>query len=354
MTIDQVTVLSTDGTVLAAGGDAFLANSGKMVGLEKRVSSDMQDNVRQTLTPYLGLGNFEVSVAARLNTDKRQINETNYDPEGRVERSVRTVKDTGSSQNANRAWATGVEQNVPAEEGAAQSGGDQSKRQNERREETVNYEVSTKTTATVSEGYKIEKLAVAVVINRKRLAAVLGESASPGALEARIKEVERLVTSAAGADTKRGDQITVEAVDFAGATNGLEPVPGPPVVDQLLHYTGAVLNSLTVLAVTVLLIWFGLKPALKVLAQQAPPPQLAATPILAVSGAAGARAIGAPGAAGVSEATAGLPPPEGEAPPGSPPGTGPARGLPPKKRLEQIVQFKEQQAAALLKQWMRE
>ena len=52
-----------------------------MLALEKSVSQDIQDSVRKTLAPYLSLRNFQISVAARLNTDKKQVNETTYDPE---------------------------------------------------------------------------------------------------------------------------------------------------------------------------------------------------------------------------------------------------------------------------------
>src|SRR5262245_48445115 len=150
MTIDQVTVLNTDGTILASGGDSASAAPGKMVSLEKSISKELQDNIARTLTPYLGLSNFEISVAARLNTDKRQINETAYSPESRVERSVRVIKETGSQQNINSRTPVSAEQNVPADQQATPGGGDQSKKANERREELTNYEVGTKTTSTVS------------------------------------------------------------------------------------------------------------------------------------------------------------------------------------------------------------
>lgn len=182
MSIDQVRVLTTDGAVLAAGGDMANAVPGTMVELEKTIAKELQDNVRKTLAPYLGLDNFTISVAARLNMDKRQINETSFDPESRAERSLRVVRETGSSQNSASRPAVGVEQNVPSEQTATASG-DQSKRANERREELRNYELSSKTISTVSEGYKIENLTVAVVINRKRLMASLGESATPEAVE---------------------------------------------------------------------------------------------------------------------------------------------------------------------------
>ena len=71
--------------------------------------------------------------------------------------------------------------------------GDQSKRSNERREELRNYELSSKTISTVSEGYKIENLTVAVVINRKRLMASLGDAATPEAVDKQVKEIQALV-----------------------------------------------------------------------------------------------------------------------------------------------------------------
>ena len=63
-----------------------------MLALEKTVSREILDNVRKTLTPYLGLRNFQISVAARLNTDKKQTNETIFNPDSRVERSVRSCE----------------------------------------------------------------------------------------------------------------------------------------------------------------------------------------------------------------------------------------------------------------------
>ncbi len=126
---------------------------------------------------------------------------------------MRVIKETGNQQNTNSRTAVGVEQNVPAEQ-ASTASGDQSKRSNERREELTNYEVGSKTTSTVSEGYKIDQLTVAVVINRKRLLASLGEGAGPEAVDKQLKEVERLIESAAGIDAKRGDRITVAAVEF--------------------------------------------------------------------------------------------------------------------------------------------
>ena len=157
MTANQVSVISTDGAVLASSMDATTEVSSKAVELERSIARQLQDNVRRTLVPYLGLENFEVSANVRLNVDKRQTNETAYDPDKRVERSVRVVKEAQSAQEASGRSTVSVEQNVPGE-GSGAAGSDQNKRAQDRKEETTNYEIATKSTATTSEGYRIENL----------------------------------------------------------------------------------------------------------------------------------------------------------------------------------------------------
>lgn len=338
MTIDQVTVLSTDGTILASGGDQANATPAKTLSLEKTVARELQENIAKTLAPYLGFNNFEISVAARLNTDRRQINETAFNPESRVERSVRVVKETGNQQNTNSRAAVGVEQNVPAEQTATAASGDQSKRSNERREELTNYEVSSKTISTVSEGYKVEQLTVAVVINRKRLLAALGEGAGQEAIDKQIKEVERLIETAAGIDAKRGDRVTVAALEFQQG-NQLEPVAGPSILEQLLGHVGSIVNALAIVGVSALLIWFGLRPATKALLEakvREPEPvaRLQAEPQSAATASAAPAVTGEGAPNLIADLTEKL-------------------GRTPLKRLEQMIDYDEEQAAAILKQWMR-
>ena len=346
MTIDQVTILNTDGVVMASGSDAFNASPAKMLSLEKTVAKELQDNVMQTLAPYLGTDNLRVRVALRLNTDKRQINETNFNPEGKAERSVRTVKETGTSLNANGPKASvGVEQNIPADQATPGGGpGEQSKKQNERREELTNYEVSSKTIQTISEGYKIEKLSIAVVVNRKRILASLGDGANPEALAKQLKEVERLVETAAGLDSKRGDHISVAAVEFLPSDTVGEALPPPGIFARLLDHTGSFIRAITMLAVTMLVIWFGLRPALRALMQGGgPPSESGQTPQLQSNSSSPAPAVTSATSAKVSR----------EQTPNLIADLTSKMGRTPQKRLEQMIDFDEEQASAILKQWMR-
>src|SRR5690606_10921789 len=81
MTAENVTVLDTTGTLLASGGDPRNLAAGQKAGLEEMIGRRVSDNIRKTLTPYLGIDNFQVSVAATLKTDRQRINQTIYDPE---------------------------------------------------------------------------------------------------------------------------------------------------------------------------------------------------------------------------------------------------------------------------------
>ncbi len=346
MTPAEVTVLSTDGVLLASGDDQADAAPGAMLALEKTVAREILDNVRKTLTPYLGLPNFQISVSARLNTDKKQTNETIFNPDLRVERSVRVVKQNQVSQNStNSAAPTTVQRNVPQENSSANDG-KQSNEETKKQEELTNYELSSKTISTVSGGYGIENLSVAVLVNRASLLASLGGNPTPDVVERRMNELQQLVASSAGTRSDRGDIIKVVAVDFVDSGHDLEPQPQPTLGETLLHQSGTVVNAATILAVSLLLIWFGLRPATKA--------------ILAISGRDAETAAELAALENFAEAGS-----SGEAVAQLPNWTAPGDGnliedltnspkRSPQKRLEQIVEFDEEKATGVLKQWLHQ
>ena len=213
MKLEDVTVLNVDGSLLAYGADSVEKSPDNLLALEKEVSQQIRENVSRTLTPYLSAQNFQISVAARLNADKTQTNETIYNPDSRVERSVRVTKEQQSSQNAAGEQPAGVEANLPKPK-ATSGESKQSNDQTQKREELTNYEVSSKSIQTTSAGFVVQNLSVAVLINRAALAASLGGKPSADAIAAQVQEIEQLVASAAGLNRERGDAVKVAVVDF--------------------------------------------------------------------------------------------------------------------------------------------
>ncbi len=338
MSVDQVTVLNTDGTLLSAGDDLAEQAPGKMLTLEKTVSKDIQDDIRRELTPYLGLHNFQISVAAKLNTDNRQTNETIYNPDSRVERSTRVVKENNTVNNSTSQAPTSVASAVPQDKPAASTGdAKNSTTDNSKREELTNYELSSKVVTTVSGGYGIDHLSIAVLVNRAALANPKG-----GTAEAQLADIEALTTSAAGLRKERGDTIKVLAADFAEAGHDLDPIPSPGIVDVLMRQSGTAINALAVVVVAVLLIVFGIRPLTRVLRPAEEPSAMAlvaAAPVPALEApsvdvASGPQVIDARPEANLIEDVT----------------SRPRRS--PQRRLEQMVEFDEDQAATILKQWV--
>lgn len=349
----QVTVVDTDGRLLAAGDDGSNGGAVMAAGLEQSVQSSIDDSIRRALAPYLGIGHFQSSVQVELNTDKKEIKETVFDPNSRVERSVRIVREAGTSENATANTPTGVSQNVPQPKQQNNSStGENSSEKNERREELTNYEINQKTTSTQSDGYSIERLSVAVVIDRNRLLQAAGAKADPKLIDAQIARIRDLVATAAGVDEKRGDVINVTAVDFMDAPDTAMAPATTPLSDMVVRQLGTFANAAALLGGIALVLWFGVRPLMRQTAASAPEgetlpvefeagnpfdmddfpeeqkAQLAAPGTIAAFG----ETIGGDDLDDLKE----------------------RMRVPPQHRIEQMIDLDEERVAAILKQWVQE
>ncbi|MEY9167224.1 flagellar biosynthesis/type III secretory pathway M-ring protein FliF/YscJ [Sinorhizobium fredii] len=152
-----------------------------------------------------------------------------------------------------------MQQNVPqaAPRGGA---GQQSSDEAEKKEEQTNYEINSKTIATVKNSYSIERLSIAVVVNRGRLAAMVGETADQVKIDAYLQDMQKIVASAAGVDPSRGDVVTLNAMDFVDTQLLDQPVTGPGVMEMLTRNLGGIINSLAFIVVAFLVVWLGMRP----------------------------------------------------------------------------------------------
>jgi len=258
LSADKVTVLDSNGSLLAVGDDPSNSSLTRSMGVERTIESQIEDNIYRALMPYLGNGNLRASVRADVNTDTRQIEETIYDPESRVERSVQVVRANDTSNKSAQNTPTSVQQDLPS--GTAPSpDAPQSSQQSERKEETTNYEMNSKRIATISNGYSVSKLSIAVVVNQQRLAALIGKDATPEQIAARVAEIEKIASTAAGVDPARGDSITVTSVEFIDGLDG-EPIEAAGFLDGLGTQMGTIINAAAFILVAFLMAWFGLRP----------------------------------------------------------------------------------------------
>lgn len=269
MKLENVSVASTDGRILAVGGDEKSAASVGLAELERSMATELEGRADRTLRSLLGSGNYQVSVTVKLDVDRQQINETVFDPKSRIERSVRTVRQSGSSEDGGSRQAVGVESSIPRADGAAAEA-ERRRQKEDRREEVVNYELNSRTVQTVREGHRIQRLAIAVVVSKKHVVDGLGAGADSGAVEGKLSELKRLVSAATGLSAERGDVIELSATDVLGTVVHLEPSPSPGVVEALMRNASTIISAMAAAFIVLLVSSMVLRPSLKALQTEAP------------------------------------------------------------------------------------
>mgnify|MGYP001791833555 FL=1 len=137
--------------------------------------------------------------------------------------------------------------------------------------------------------------------------------------------------TAAGFSEARGDQLQVSAVPFAPDATSLEPLQPQGVLAIISNQLGTVINALLVLVVATLMIWFGLRPAVKALTAK---PER--DPINELLQGPDGEGVDAPEEEELSLID----------------GIKARLGKTPQARLEQVVDYDEEKAAELLKQWL--
>ncbi|WP_459457808.1 flagellar basal-body MS-ring/collar protein FliF [Rhizobium sp. No.120] len=350
--VDDVTILDSTGQLLASGDDPGNGALSRNLSIVQNVQSEVESNIDKALAPFLGMDNFRSSVTAQLNTDSQQVQETTFDPDSKVERSVRTVKEAQKSQQSQPDTAATVEQNIP--QAAPKSGGNSptSNDQSDKREEQTNYEINSKTTATTRNSYKIEKLSVAVVVNKGRIAQMVGEGADQAKVDAYIAEMQKIVATAAGVDPARGDVVTVNAMNFLDSQLLEDTSSGFSITDMLSRNMAGIINSLAFVAVAVLIVWMGFRPLIRSLG--------GANGGAALPEAAGlelpdfAPAVGGPGAALMDGfgSDFGFDSTDDLLTTGDDAGTFNRRVKEgPERRLSRMVEISEERAAKILRKW---
>jgi flagellar M-ring protein FliF len=133
-------------------------------------------------------------------------------------------------------------------------------------------------------------------------------------------------------------------VDFVDSSRDLEPAPAPSILEILARQTGSIINDGAVVLAAAMVVWFGVRSGLKILL---PPP--------AVAGAAASDASAAATPALVA------PDPSQNFLVESDDGRDAfleallaRRDNGPVRKLHKLVEFDENQAAAILKQWIRQ
>jgi flagellar M-ring protein FliF len=291
MTAGAVTVIDEKGAMLGGGaaqaGGSVRADE-RTVAFEDRVRAQVEDIV----TSVVGPGRARVQVSAEIDYNRVTKESQTFDPDGQVVVSQTTSQAKSANQDGGGAQGVSVTNSLPD---AAGGGSTSTTSSNEdRTEETINYEVSKTKSIEVQEGGRIKRLSVAVAVDGAYTTDDKGtRTYAPRAAE-EMQQIEQLVRSAIGFDEKRGDQLKVLNLRF----NQPEIEELPPAEEPLLglvkddYWRIAQFAGLGLIAL--LLIFFVMRPLIKALVT---PPQTAALVSQAIAGPAGTAAVASPASA---------------------------------------------------------
>ncbi len=199
LTSDHVTVLDDSGRLLSIPNDdnSVAALTGSQLSTQREVETYLQSKAEGLVDDMVGAGNARVRVSAALNFDKIERQSQMVDPEKQ---------------------ATSTEQRyeiTPGAQGGAASSNVATSYDNSKITENFEGAIG-----------NIKRLSVAVLLNDKMIPppANAGPNAKPTYVARTPEEIarmEELVRSAVGADSTRGDIVTVVATHFDAA----QPIP---------------------------------------------------------------------------------------------------------------------------------
>lgn len=329
----RVSLVDESGRLLADGAgdetDTASIAAERQTAQEKRIRSEVEDIVASVV----GRGRARVQVSVDLDHNKVQQTSEAFDPESRVIRSTQTRTEQNLS-NDGRDTQVSVANELPGgqrRDGAANG----PREQGQKNEEIVNYEISRTTRTETLDSARVKRLSVAVLVDGVYTKAASGEMAYAPRPEEELQRIGTLVRLGVGFDKARGDQVEIVNLRFAEqpATGRLDEPSG---FARLLSFSQDDVMRLAetgvFAAISLVVLFFVVRPLLR---QVTAPPLLEtvfdAPPQLAAPGGGAAPALQAPGA---------------------PPAL--AASQPPAlEQLGQLVASRPQEAAAILKTWMR-
>ncbi len=229
----QVTVASTDGSVLhAAGEDTFTAMGSQQLRMTTEFENLVARDLSTMLTSMLGPGRASVVVRATLDFDERSTETENIDPTTATPLNSSETVETLTSDGGAPAGTVGVDgAPLPTGEGVVDYN----------LEETITeFGIDRTVIRTTEAPGTIERLSVAVVVDDGTLTGLTAPD---------VAVLDALVAAAIGADPARGDTVEVSALAFPAPaeTEPVEEETGGGMVSMLPTIIGA----LVLLLVTV-------------------------------------------------------------------------------------------------------
>ena len=220
----RISVVDETGNLLADGADDDPTGSTVVDERQIALQNRLRKQVEGIVNSVVGPGHARVQVNADFDFNRITQTSDKYDPDGRVVRSSQTREESSATTPNNNEVTVGNQ--IPqAQQNQNQQDNGQPREQSKKTEEIVNYEISKTTKTEVTEGGRVKRISVAVVVDGSYSKDDKGNIVYKPRSKEEIDQIAALVRSVIGFDQKRGDQVEVANLRFAEPA--AEPITAP-------------------------------------------------------------------------------------------------------------------------------
>ncbi|MCZ7657769.1 MAG: flagellar basal-body MS-ring/collar protein FliF [Xanthobacteraceae bacterium] len=214
--VDEAGRLLADGALADATQSLGITADERQIGFERR----MREQIESIVSSVVGPGRARVQLNAEFDFNRVTETQDRFDPEGRVLRSSQTREEQASTDN--REGQVTVANELPNAQQAQPQNAPRD--QSRKSEEIVNYEISRNTKTEVTEGGRVKRVSVAVLVDGSYGKNEKGDVIYQPRTKEELDRIAALVRTAVGFDQKRGDQVEIINLRFAEA-------PGSPIAE---------------------------------------------------------------------------------------------------------------------------
>ncbi len=213
----DVTLVDTQGRLWTRPEPTEEGFSQVYVARKRELERELERKVQTMLEKAVGRGKVVARVSLELEAKRVEITEESFDPDSQVVRSEqRSLEKTAGIPE--EGGIPGVLSNTPGATEQATLNLRSSQRQNE----IINYEISRKVSKTVEPDGRIRRIAVAVLIDGSYETVTKEDGTVEKKYiprtEEELKKFTEIVKNAVGFSEERGDTVTVENIPFAPET----------------------------------------------------------------------------------------------------------------------------------------
>lgn len=290
----NIAIADSRGNLLARAGEPVgpIAQAATAEELQHATEQRLERAVEEMLERSLGAGHVRAEASVQMNFDRVHQTDERYDPDGQVTRSTQTV--TQNNKTTDSTSAVTVQNNLPNANAGNTGAGSQENRQ----EETTNYEISRSVRTLIREQPQIARISLAVMVDGTETPEPGGKPVWKPRSAEELDRIATLVKTAIGFDQKRGDHVEVVSMRFASQA----PPPSEPRGLFGFRFEKSDLMRLAQSAlfgvIGLLALLFVLRPMVLRLTMLAPAASTGALPGAAAPALAGPQAAALPGPAG--------------------------------------------------------